>query len=383
MNERTTIYELNELEDIEHQETEFYNKHGYEIFRLSTWNPSSYFIDKYLKNKLSFMPIDMYNYNYTYDLPAWTLEKVKLQLGIPEHYKCIITNSGTTSIDLVTAFLQDYGVSRLLVISPTYFTVFYQCRQHQIKITEVYLKHKNGSFTLPQAEILKNISESDAVWITNPVYNAGLPYKDEDIKFFCDQILSRCWLIADECFCQSGFEMIRKLSNVKHFIGIYDPLKQIAVNGMKFSVIAFPAYLESFFNHWSDIVGGNLPDSSLQAIQLYNSPTFSEITREIIRGQAQLQDRVERSLVRCSNIHMDKSASGHMRMIYVPTLPSSFLNRLEQQRLFEATATSIIPGTRFHFPAEDGFCFRVNLSRESPLFIASLERVFDYLLDSF
>lgn len=97
----------------------------------------------------------------------------------------------------------------------------------------------------------------------------------------------------------------------------------------------------------------------------------------------QIRQAVYAAVSKFPSASLDIRAEGHMMMCYIPALPSDYLQSFEDFCSFQQkTGTSIIPGTRFHFPDNDGFVFRINLARYDPIcFERSLNRVLTYLSD--
>lgn len=364
-----TIQELLTLEDIEEAEHKYKTYYGYPPFRLSTWNPSSYYRGHVLLNQVVLpMQCDFIDYIYSYELKSDVTQPLIEKIAGNGTQKFIITNSGTVSIALVTSILAALNCRRMLIISPTYFTIFYNCHQKQIGVHELHMRHENGTYRLPIEDIRSAMEKIDAVWITSPVYNTGVYLTAIDLEFLKRHILPHKYLIADESFCQNGRELVRVLGGSPNFIGIYDPMKQFLLNGAKFSIITIPSKLESMFTQWSDIVCGSLALSTIQAIQFFLSAKADTLLQKLSEEDEMIQHEVRGILSKYPNTTLDQNVSGHMMMCYLPTVSANHLGTLSQISQFQMkTGISIIPGTRFHFSAQDGFAFRINLARYDPI----------------
>lgn len=377
------IQELQTLEDIEDAELKYEELYGKTPFSLSTWNPSQYYKDNVLMNHVMVpicdIPID---YIYSYELEKNITTPVLKRLIGEKDSSFIVTNSGTASIALVTSVLAEIGCHSLLVISPTYFAVLYNCKQKNIRTFETHMIHESGTYRLPRKTILEKMKQVDAIWLTNPVYNAGVYLEYEDIIFLENNVLTHKYLVADECFSHNGNSLMFRFSNCAHFIGIYDPLKQFLINGLKFSVITFSSDLEQVFCQWSDIVCGSLTTSTIQAMKFFVSENADVLLTHISEYNEHIQEKVRFALSGFRDIHLDRYVNGHMLMCYLPMLTSKHLSTTSDFLNFQLhTGTSIIPGERFHFASQDGFSFRINLARYDPFcFERSIIKAIEFLI---
>lgn len=62
------VQELLNLDDIESEEMLYLKKYGYFPFNVSTWNPSSYFSQKFLDHQLELPSLDYISYIYSYEM---------------------------------------------------------------------------------------------------------------------------------------------------------------------------------------------------------------------------------------------------------------------------------------------------------------------------
>ena len=237
----------------------------------------------------------------------------------------VFTNSGTNSITLVISVLKALGIKHILVISPCYYAVFHNCLQKNIKITEIYAERIKQSYKLPYDEILNNIDDIQAIWITNPIYNTGVYYSDEDIAFLQSKIPSDIFIICDDCFSLAGKGLTYNLKNRQKFISINDPLKSIMINGLKFSLIIYNPQYNELFEHWSDIICGSLSYSTIQSIAFYNTPKFDDLNNNLIEHFYRLRNKIRSLLLEFPSASIDLSTDGHIIMCYFPNLPYNLL----------------------------------------------------------
>lgn len=375
------IKELLDLEDIEENELRYSKEYGYYPFNVSTWNPSEYFSHTFLWNRIQLIPFNYVPYLYSYELDKIQLNTTKRNLGGSSCYGCIIVNTGTSAISLVTSVLKQIGVKRTLVICPVYYSVLYNFLQKGLQIVKADLIRTDNGYQLPQKQIMECIDKIDAIWITNPIYNTGTYLTKEDIEFLKCKIPSRITLICDDCFAINGLETVRNFSKQTNYISIHDPLKQIMVNGLKFSCILYPLQYEHVFEQWSDIICGSLSYSTVQSMNFFNSDDFTKIHLQLNKHFQEMNVHLEEITKGFPSLSVDNNIyNSHMRMCYFPNLPHNYLQNKEHMYQFmKKTGTSLIPGNRFHFSSECGFSFRINYGRECDEFWDALIRIFGYL----
>lgn len=385
MNGKGMIGELLTLEEIERAEESYQANYGHKPFSLSTWNPSSYYYNTFLLNH-TILPAqagveDIINYIYYYEMDPTLVCRCGEKVVGRKTGHIVITNSGTSSISLVSSVLSAKGLHRILIISPAYFAVFHNCLQKQITIKEVHMIRESGRYKLPRRKILDMLSNIDAIWMTSPVYNTGIYLDNEDVDFLIKEILPSVFVVADECFCKQGEELARRIPQDVNFIGIYEPMKQFLINGAKFSIISIPSGLADIFYHWSDVVCGCLALSTVQAIKFYLSEEADFLLSTLQNANENIRKETRFVISQFTGMSLDEDMNGHMMMCYIPELPADYLHTSEDfYQLQSATGVSIIPGTRFHFNPNNKFSFRINLSRYDPLHFAhALRRTLTYL----
>lgn len=381
MNNRIkNIQELVTLEDIENNEILFERKYGYSPFNVSTWNPSTHFMNTYLLNKVFLSHSDYISYLYSYEINVNKMQQLKSKIGCFSDMGCLVTNTGTAAIALVTSVLKELGVEKILVVSPSYYAMLYNCLQKNMALSELHMIHTKEGYLLPQQQILDMIRKVNAVWITNPIYNTGMYYTADDIVFLKTQLNNDIYLICDDCFSLSGHELIREFCGFKKFIGINDPLKQVLVNGLKFATISFNKEYANLFEEWSDIVCGSLSYSTIQSIDFFLSDSFDSLLKSLDKHFKKSEDKLNKLIKNFPRSFLDYASTGHMKMCYFNDLPSDLLQNTEiLYKFIEETASSIIPGNRFHFSDSVNFCFRINMGRECKEFWDALYNILKYL----
>lgn len=375
------IQELLDLEDIEENEMQYYKKYGYYPFNVSTWNPTKYFSQTYLKKRIQLNPFDYIPYLYSYELDKTKLYTTKTKLGGDDSFGCLITNTGTSAISLVTSVLHAIGIKNILVICPVYYAALYNFLQKGINIIKLYIEIVEFEYQLPQDQIMDKIHQVDAIWLTNPVYNTGMNYSIKDIEFLKSNIPSNIQIICDDCFAPNGQELVRYFYGCSNYISIHDPLKQIMINGLKFACILYPRQYEHVFEQWSDIICGSLSYSTVQSMDFFNSEGFDNIHIHLSAHFKELNNVLLELIDRFPKFYLGKQMyDSHMHMCIASGLAADYLQDKDKMYSFmQETGSSIIPGNRFHFPNSCGFSFRINMGRESKEFWDALFRILQYL----
>lgn len=371
------IAELNSLELIEEIINEYKNSFGAEPFNLSHWDPAPSFIDRVLSSLDICYPDRVIEYSFSYEFPF--KRQLIQRLGFAQDKSVLITPSGSTSIMCVSNWLNYMGVKTAAILCPVYFSAPHSMNKFGIKTDNIYIHRKNGQFLFPEDAIDRAI-KAKALWITNPIYCTGVGYTENQINLIGSILDSGCIVVADECLTMSGDELGRILGGHKNFIGIYAPHKSICVNGVKFSAIVHHGDFEHHFDQWADVIYGSIGLSSVSAVHHYLSKNFHEYESLLIKETNLSASFIRKVAEKYNNIELDYSQKGYLSTIYFPRLSGEYGNdKSFLENLTKTTATAVIPGARNHFHNSIGFCFRVNLARNSPQFKASIIRLLQFL----
>ena len=360
------------LEDIEDS---YAKRFGAAPFNISHWDSSNEF-EKEMLGHLDIPALNsVISYRFSYQITEPDPVIIKLG-GIVGMHSGLFTPSTTTSILCVLNWLKSQRKKKILVMCPSYFSLTHACRRFGLGLSRAYLKRNNGGFSLPPA----NSSiwrEPSVLWITNPVYGAGVYLSKADVLFISGLLKSGWTVVADECLALPGEELIRRLGEHKNFVSIYSPHKSICVNGIKFSVVLFNRKHLAFMERWADVWYGGLGCSSSLAIIHFLSANFDSYQSIFLRSIAR-QQRIVDQLCRKPFVETDAEAKGHFVSCYFPVLSSRLGNsRMFLEKLVNSTGGSVISGNRSRFGRECGFSFRVNLARSGPNFRPTLARIIE------
>lgn len=315
------------------------------------------------------------SYRFSYQIAKPDPVIIKLG-GVADLHGGLFTPSTTTSILCVLNWLKSQRKKRILAMCPSYFSLAHACRSFGLALNRAYLKRSNGGFMLPP-ENSRIWREPSVLWLTNPVYGAGVYLSRTDVLFIDDLLKSGWTVIADECLALPGQELIRMLGEHKHFVSICSPHKSVCVNGVKFSVILFNRKHLAHLERWADVWYGGLGCSSSLAIIHFLSANFDAYQSIFMRSIATQRKIVEQLCIK-PYVEMDTEAKGHFVSCYFPTLSTRLGNsRAFLEKLVDSTGGSVISGNRSRFGRECGFSFRVNLARSGPRFRPTLTRIIE------
>src|SRR5205823_1306156 len=120
-------------------------------------------------------------YRFSYQIKETNPVIVKLG-GVADVHGGLFTPSSTSSIICILNWLQSRKRRNIIAVCPAYFSLFQACRRFNLTIQRVYMKRQNGGFALPPADSLI-WREPSVLWLTSPVYSAGVYLSAQDISF--------------------------------------------------------------------------------------------------------------------------------------------------------------------------------------------------------
>jgi len=373
--ESANLPEIECIEMLEDIEDSYAKRFGAAPFNISHWDPSDEF-EKEMLGYLEVPPLEsLVSYRFSYQITEPDPVIIKLG-GVAGLHGSLFTPSSTTSILCVLNWLKSQRKKRVLAMCPSYFSLAHACRRFGLTFHRAYLKRCDGGFILPPAH--SSIwGEPSVLWLTSPVYGAGVYFSKSDLRFVSDLLKSGWIVVADECLALPGQELIRTLGEHKNFLSIYSPHKSVCVNGIKFSIILFNKKHLAFFERWADVWYGGLGCSSSLAIIHFLSPNFDLYQSFFLEAIARQRKTIDQLCIR-PHVETDAKAKGHFVSCYFPAISSRLGNsRSFLEKLVNSTGASLISGNRSRFGRDLGFSFRVNLARGGPRFRPSLARVIE------
>ena len=376
------IDRLNNIEEIIDLQEKFYKEKGMYPLNVSNWTVSDTFrkeMERLFQHNVTNSPID---YLYSYSISSEVKNEILRKLGVNESNMpdktCTFFPSNSLSIINICNLLQKMQCKEIGILYPAYFSISACLNTYGMKNIPFYITRKQQKYIIPIEDILSK--KLDALWITSPIYSTGVPYTNNNIDIIEKILRSGIQVILDESFCIKGQELIRKFSNYKNFIGIYSPHKSISFNSYKFSAIICDNCYEDFLDQWLDVFCGNLPQTSIAAINHYLSDNYDVCYQEFQAFIKHAYDEVISILSKFLCVDFDHTICGNLMTLYIKSL--DYTNSKNKNFLMDVisnTYTMYYPGYLNGFAKSMGFCFRINLALYNPDFIASLERLLGYL----
>jgi aspartate/methionine/tyrosine aminotransferase len=373
---RGKIPELDELSALDELAEDYRRHHGCEPYNLSHWDPSELSVRFFLQHLVLPPPPAPAQYIYPYELELGA--DVIRRLGIsPDARDCLLVPNGTSAILFAVWWLRARGINHVIVLCPSYFPVFHACKMLGLKVTYVYMQRERTGWHLPADEVLRALSRAPktAVWMTNPVYCAGV-YMGESEANFINSLLDRGFLVvADECLSINGRELSRLIRPNENFLGLYSPHKSVCINAVKFAAIVFDVKYSKFFADWTDVLIGGLGASSHSAIMHFVGDNFGVFQEAFIRYINSVRAQVAAIVNEMgAMLELDGRVEGYFLTLYAPTVQAGRIDEFFRDMVFGSGAI-VIPGSRNHFSSATGFNFRINLARASPQFFSALRRI--------
>jgi aspartate/methionine/tyrosine aminotransferase len=380
------IPEYEELWALERVSQKYCSRHGADPFNISHWDPSAATIDLLASCLRIPKAPSLFQYLYSYDLMVHRQLLERLGSVDPDR-RCVVVPSGTNAIMFAAWWLKCLGVDRLAVLCPAYFSIFHASEIVNLAFTKIYM-HRNqisGLWELPTDAIRSFIGQSPlrtAIWITNPIYSAGVYLSIEGLQCIKEALAAGVSLVADECLCINGYELGRALSGSR-FVGLYSPHKAICMNALKFAAITFDHQFEDFFESCIDVISGPLSAAAFCAIHHFCDDNFLEMQEVFLHHTVKAKEIVATAVRRYpDSIEFDARTAGHFITCYLRDLPGALAHNISfLENLAENTAALVIPGPRNHFSEDLGFTFRINLARACPQFDGAVHRTMSFLVN--
>jgi aspartate/methionine/tyrosine aminotransferase len=361
--------------------------HGIAPVNVSYWNPSNEVLQNvqtqappssFLNPLTSLRSCDPIPYRYSQGLPS--TEAVLSKLGFSaDRVGALITENGTTSISTVANWLKLNGVTEVTLLTPYYFATSHSLLRLGISVREVALERTaGGAYRLPRDLALQS---HQAVWLTNPIYSTGLYSLEASCDLLRQIADAGTIVIADESLALRPTAIARSLGGHDNFVGIYTPHKSICMNGVKFSIVVTRPRHQATLEDWAEVLSGGLSLSAIIAIQHFVTSSFdgyresfSQLMRKTRDWHVDLVDGFDGA------IELDQGSEGHFIMAYVPGLAAKLGSRIDfLAEILQETGCIMVPGFHSGFPERSGFCFRINLARDSEVFRDALGRLYPFL----
>lgn len=377
------IKRLSTIEDIIAIQNKIATENKTVIQNISNWTVSEDFkqnMNKYYRFNTGHSIID---YIYSYNISEIKKDLILSKLGVPINYipelTLYIFPNNTISIINIINFLKRKNIKKIGIIEPSYFSVKQVISSFNLDYDILSTKRKNKQYYLPDITNIVN-KNFDALWITSPVYSTGSLYANSEIDKLKKILEMGIAIIADESFATHGKELIRDLYSYENFFSIYSPHKSLSFNSLKFSVIVSQNMHEDLIDQWSDVLSGNLPHSTVMAVDHFLSDNFEECSYAYEIYIENCKSRIYALLSKFPFVDYDTFISGNLMTLYFKNLTFKDSISLDYlKNIITQTYVSFYPGYLNGFSEEMGFCFRINMTLYSAQFESSLYRILNFL----
>lgn len=219
------------------------------------------------------------------------------------------------------------------------------------------------------------------MWITNPIYSTGLYSLEANCDLLRQIADAGAVVVADESLALRPTAIARCLGGHENFVGLYTPHKSICMNGVKFSIVVVHPRHKTTLEDWAEVLFGGLSLSATIAIQHFVTSSFDEYRENFSRLMRRTRDwHVDLVDGFDGAVELDEGSEGHFVMAYVPGLVAEHGSRIDfLAELLQQTGCMVVPGSHSGLPEGSGFCFRVNLARDSEAFRHALPRLYSFL----
>lgn len=347
---------------------------------LSTWNSSKEYENEIFKRLTPFNLVNSTKYTYSYDIPLETRNRcVKKIIGTNnEDEMCLFLGNATLAILNILNFLKQYGCNHILIIGPSYFSVFEVCKTLGISYEVYTLTRVNNSYVINSKSIYSK--QFDAVFITSPIYSTSVPLSDDIIDIINTLTNRKTFVVLDESICINGYETIRSVNINPYLIGIYSPHKSLFCNNNKFSMIICNKKHDDFLEQWIDVLNGSLSYSNQQAIYHFLSDNYNVCNSFALEYFNNNKERIISLIDSYDNCYYDKSIIGPYMTIYLTSVNIKKVYSIDFQRiLIKHTGTSFYPGMLNGLLLDNFANFRINLSLATKDLIYHLKQVLDFI----
>lgn len=353
--------------------------HGEEPYNVSSWLSSPIYSEAMLST-LEMPETKTLEYVYTYSMDKNILDGVKKKIDptMDDEMGITFVDNGTQAIITLVNMIKQHNYKKICIINPAYFSIAQALKAFQLEYDEINVKRENGQYTLPYEALVEG--DYDVIWVTSPIFSTSVYHSKETVEVIQGLMDKGALIISDECFCVSGNELIREMSERDNFIAIYSPHKSLCLNTFKFAAIIYPKRFDLFIEHWVDVLTGSLPASSLNAIAHFLSPNYDACLKVYKDYMSRAKEDVFRIIEHHPNIETDDIKTGSLLTLYFNALSfEQIKSKVFIEDVMQNTGQAFYPSYLNGLDESFGFAFRVNLALHEKVFKASLKELVSYL----
>jgi aspartate/methionine/tyrosine aminotransferase len=288
-----------------------------------------------------------------------------------------ITPSATVSLFLAIQSFAALGIKRVLVLTPSYFSVHQALARSSCHVFYHHLLDTD-EFSLRTEEIQQKIDEQeiDCIVFSDPVYSAGIEVRECDYQqliFVCQK--KQVMLVLDyslgglewernDGFLTPGIKL-HELAQLDRFLFVDSLSKRLSLNGLKFSIAIGDEKIIDQIDRLAEGVYGGLNRPQLELIhRVYGMTSMKLFQLERERTVAKLQSnyRLLTTALKNSPFALYPSNSGFFSVIYDK---EKFLKNVDTKRwalnLLQQHQLLVLPSDRLSFYKENHLGCRINL----------------------
>lgn len=355
------------------------NSQGQPPFNVSSWLISESY-SKALEELMVLPSMNSFDYMYTYSLDKTLVRNVLEKMDPSHHMQMGITffDNGTQAIVMLVNMIRQMAFKKIAIINPAYFSIAQTMEAFGLTYDSVDCIRTEEGYALPFEGLLE--SKYDVIWFTSPVFSTSMYPSDETVSQLQSIMDQGTLIIFDECFCVPGNELLKRFNRREQMICIYSPHKALCINTVKFAALVYPIQHDLFFEHWVDVLSGNLPASSIQAIKHYISPNFDLCLRLYKEQMGKAIAHVKTLVASVDDISYDPVEIGSLMTLYFKKL--SFEQSISHQffeTVLKAVGYAYYPSFLNGLNEGFGFAFRINLALYDEKFVDALTELTKYL----
>lgn len=377
------INEIFVMDDIFSLEQKATQKYGIPIPNVSHWDSSTAFQKHMARALVLPTPSMPWNYYYTYSISAEDRQQVLKNIGVmPQRLHStmgLLVQSSTIAIVNMINLLVHFNYKRLCILQPAYFSVASCCSMLSLEYGTEQISFANNQPRIPIDKIVSG--KYDCIWITSPIFCTGYYPDKEFIKDISYLKSIGMTIIFDESLALPEKELVRHFSVDKKLFAIYSPHKAISINGLKFAIIVCDKFYEDFLEQWVDVFSGALGGSNRDAVLHYVSPNYLNNCYPAYEAYInQTKEIVNNVVNKFPFALLLPNTAGHYINIFTD-LKVQEKNRLLElmNNVINTSLASFIPSILNGFDANQGFSFRVNLTRDALELEGTISSILQYL----
>lgn len=311
-----------------------------------------------------------------------TKEIIKKYLNLNNNAKIGESNiafsiNSTNALYLSLCALKKTGITRFLVITPTYYSIIDSLRDLGCNIFFYHLRDLSA-FSLDIDFIQDAINEQfvEAVILTDPIYSTGISIGKTSLTQLCNLTNDRgVWLLIDGVLGNMPWDMqsnyiidvksINEISKTERFIFIDSVTKRFQINGIKSSIILASPDIRAVIENISCQISGGFCNAQIKLLQgLFREENLPDLLGILSKNIELIKKNYNllKSGFMDTEFDLYNSTNGYFTVAYSKFSNIEDLNTKEIIRAFLYQFNlQVLPLTPLCFYNKNRFGFRINL----------------------